>query len=90
MLEMRYREKLHKESLIDQWTQGENGLLLLGFHGVSRRWFLKSRFDLTRKALENLMVLGLRVRILTFASSDEDLSSFDEFDVSSRLGKQSR
>ena len=82
MLEMRYREKLHKESLIDpmdarrKWAlapripRGVEEVVLLGVSGFP---------DLTRKALENLMGLGLRVRILTFASSDEDLSSFDEF-----------
>ena len=59
-----------KWSLAPQIPRGNEEVVLLGVSGFP---------DLTRKALENLMGLGLRVRILTFASSDEDLSSFDEF-----------
>ena len=81
-LEKRYRQKLQKENLIDpmdasrKWSlapkipRDVKEVVLLGVSGFP---------DLTRKALENLMGQGLRLRILIFASSAEDFSSFDEF-----------
>ena len=81
-LEKHYRQKLEKEGFLDpmdarrKWSlatlvpRGVDEVVLLGVSGFP---------DLGRKALENLMSQGLRVRVIIFASPEENLSSFDPF-----------